>query len=680
MMLRLCLIGLFTTLPALAAPPTPTGQALAHLRQAGSVPAGIEVAVERATHWDAGHFVRVEQRAWDLPVEGGRLTVQLDRALGVKRVIGTRLQAPSDRPEISLTRDQAIEHAKQATRMWTGEGEAWWPARAELGAWADTDGTVHLVWNVSTSRVAPLGTYQTRVDASTGKILTWAPTLHHVQGDVYPTNPDTSELETVDLLRLESETYLEGRHVAVRSCTNFSGQTCNASTRWAVNDRGDFFYEPDPGAFEDPFAEVQMYYHVDKVGQHFEDAHGFRHREPLEAIVNFEFQNAFFGDADGDGTAEIAFGQFGETDFAYDGDVVYHEFVHSVFNSVTGSGFFEADEYGIDFAPSALNEGTADLFSMVLSNDPELGEYAGKGFGLGGPIRDLEEDRRCPHNLYGQQHRDGQIWASMGWNLIEDERIGADVAGQLTYGFLEQLPPQKSWGIVGDVLAQSADDLLASGAIDQTTREAIDEHIEAAGLVACERVIPLDDGFEPRLFVAYAGFAEDPIPAAAQFSIEVPENATDLTFQVTGFQSNDPNMRWMVYARRGSFIRHDVQSLGGFIDIPVPADFDASFDQQDIGRDGAITFSLDGDNVLEPGETYYFSLAGTGEGGGFGLSQAEARVQASVTLGDPVDPGTDENDDTLDEPAGCSCDTSTPTGLAWLLALPLGLALIRRRR
>lgn len=677
-MLRLSLLFFLAAPAAQAAPATPATQVVDALRRAAPPADGVEVDVSRVTRWDAGHFVRVQQLAWGLPVRDGELTVQLDNDMQLRRIVGTPIQAPGPRPPLAVGADQAVQAAQDATASLMGPGDAWWPARAELAAWADLDGRVHLVWEVATSRAAPVGTYRSRVSATTGEVLHWAPTLRHAEAQVYPYNPDSSELETVELLRLDGTGELDGTHVTVWSCTSFANQSCSSKTRYASADpSGDFFYEPDPVAEVDPFAETQMYFHVDKVAQFFLDEYGFEHPDPLESIVNFEFQNAFFGDADGDGIEEIAFGEFGSTDFAYDGDVIYHEFVHSVFARVTTAGFFEADEYGIDFAPLALNEGTADLFSMVVSGDPALGEYSGRGFGLNGPIRDLEPDRRCPYNLYGQQHTDGQIWASMGWNLIEDPRVGPEVAGQLTYGFLELLPREVSWRIAGDTVVTAADDLLQAGAIDQATRDAIGEHIEASGLVGCERIIPLDDGFEPTLFALSAPVG-GPIPLTAQFSIEVPENAERLQFQVTGWRMSDPATEWQVFVRRGAFIRHDLQPVFGGIELPVAADYDAVYKQAEVGRDGTITLSDVSDPPLEPGATYYFAMAADTEGGGFGFSQGEARVTARVELGDPIDdPGDDGIAD--EDVGGCGCASTSPVGLAWL-GLPWMLMALRRRQ
>ena len=335
-----------------------------------------------------------------------------------------------------------------------------WPSTAQSDSAARSDLSTSLQrrraetqlftrWLVDVSFSDPLAIYQVAIDAHTGAIRGHRPTLFEARANVYPTNPSISDVEEVELLGLYSgATELTGSYGRVVSCDELDeggfggGVTCTEKSHHAEADaEGNFLFEPDPGSSDDPFAEAQMYYHLDLVARWFDEEQGFDHDYPTEAVVNFDYNNAFFGDIDGDGLGEIAFGQSGTMDFAYDADVIYHEFGHSVFGRIAGqTGFAGADEYGFEWATGGLNEGTADLFSLVLTLDPKLGEYAASGFGLGAAIRDLEEDRHCPTDLYGESHRDGEIFGSFGWNLIENPEFGADLTGDYIYGAVAAFP------------------------------------------------------------------------------------------------------------------------------------------------------------------------------------------------------------------------------------------------
>jgi hypothetical protein len=167
----------------------------------------------------------------------------------------------------------------------------------------------------------PLGTFDVLVGAHAGELLGYRATLFEALGNAYPTNPEVSELGEVELLGLVpgSDT-LNGGNAIARTCDNFDGNECLAKSQIATaDDDGNFLFSPNPTSSDDPLAEVQMYYHLDLVARWFEDTQGFTHPFPTEGLVNFDYNNAVFGDVDGDGLGEVAFGQTSSIDFAYDG-------------------------------------------------------------------------------------------------------------------------------------------------------------------------------------------------------------------------------------------------------------------------------------------------------------------------------------------------------------------------
>tara|TARA_Y100001968_G_C19406226_1_gene743786 strand:- start:330 stop:1964 length:1635 start_codon:yes stop_codon:yes gene_type:complete len=541
---------------------------------------------------------------------------------------------------------------------------------------------------IDVSAAKPIGTWRFFFDAHDGSPLHHEKTLWNARADIYPTNPDVSDLEEVDILGVTGSGML-GEYAQVRSCTNWneSDNDCSEKTTIAeVDSNGDYFYEPTPIESEDPFAEVQMYYHLDRISRWFRDRYLFTHnfgilqQSSIESIVNFEYNNAFWGDADGDGIGEVAFGQTATYDYAYDADVIYHEFGHSVFGRIVNPGFIAADSYGVEWSTGALNEGTADLFSLVLTGDPLLGEYAAGGFSLGSSaIRDLEEDRHCPTDLFGESHRDGEIWGSLGWNLITDPNIGAELTADLVYGALGSWASDVNWEEAGQSLVDTADDMLEEALISQEQYDAILAHGTSSGVIGCGRVIRLDEDQEPTLYMVHVGFLGDVnIPIGNQFSLDVGEYAYRLRFRIKDFLRSDANLGWRLHVRRGEAIHHDLQPLGNF-EVPVPAEFDLAIDG--MGDDFEYELTLDSDPPLEPGATYYFSLASRPEGSIQGFAAGEITVDGDVWNNDPPAPEPEE-------PAGAGCsgcpqqatgDDAQPSTAA-IVGLLLLSGLSRRRR
>jgi MYXO-CTERM domain-containing protein len=461
------------------------------------------------------------------------------------------------------------------------------------------------------------------------------------------------------------------------------GEGCTRTEKFAQpNQAGDYYFDPDPSSFQDPFAEVQMYYHLDLISAWFDENFGFAHPTPIEGLVNFEYNNAAYGNFDADPAAEVGFGQSGGYDLAYDGDVIYHEFGHSVFGSVAGqTGFLGFDEYGMEWATGGINEGTADSFSMVLTGDPRVGDYAGQAFGYDDAIRDLEEDRHCPTDLYGQSHTDGEVLGALVWNVIDDPLLGAEFAGEFFWGAVSALPVNANWMDLSETLVESADDLLADELMEQAAHDRLIELLEAAGLDSCGRVIRLDEGQEPLFLLFSMRFAGDlQVPSGNQFSLDAPEGTWKLRFRVNGFVSGEPNLAYTVFVRRGEHVvhePHEIETGWGSFEMPGPVEYDFSVDG--AGDDFELELTLDSDPPLVPGETYYFSVnARAIDEFQYGWVNAEVTVDGTSWIEDVVEPMGDDDDDG----AGCQdCNSSVSAGSApmGLLVLALGAVLLRRR-
>ena len=691
MRLSILLLALLFGAPAVAAPDLSDAEVLVAdiaLADVAALPRAdaVELAPSRVLRWGGGTFVHLDQR-WDgLSIHGARVIVDYDGRGALRAIHGQPLRSLPLGQQPAVDVHDAVRTAEAFVAGELGDG-ALWPPRVEPGLLrgkARTD----LAWVVDLSTAEPVGAWRVFVDALDGRILSVRQRAFTAQGNVYPTNPTASELTEVELPIDGDE--LSNEYAYVNSCSDFDDQhwTCNAKEVQATpNQGGDFLFDPDPMAAEDPFAEVQMLWHLDRIARWFDQEFGFRvdfglGGNAVEGIVNFDLANAFFGDADGDGIPEVAFGQGYGVDFAYDADVIYHEFGHAMFGQVVEDNTGRYDEYGRLVAPAGLNEGTADLFSLVLTGDPMLGEYAGGGLLGGGAIRELDDDRHCPTDIYGESHVDGEIWGAFGWNVIEDELLGPDVAANLVFGALNEWTDEVTFGMAGQSLVHSADALLEEGYVDDGQHAALLGHIEAAGLDDCGRVIRLDEGQEPTQYMT-GRIGNDGTPRLRplpnQFSLDAPEGAVALRFYVEELVG-DEGLGFTVFVRRGEHIIHELVESGGWGGYTAVADvYDFSLEDFETGL--AVELTLDSDPALEPGATYYFSITSAVS------EEADGRVSGDITLWGEADivPPEEEPDEGEDEGAGCQdCGSrvaaeGAPTAAWSVLGLGMVLGLIRRR-
>lgn len=111
----------------------------------------------------------------------------------------------------------------------------------------------------------------------------------------------------------------------------------------------------------------------------------------------------------------------GVRDFAYDGDVVFHEFMHaittSLVNKLNTNGI---NKWGIHSDPGSLNEGWSDYFSAAFTNRSTIGGYAAVKDAYGeASLRNIKNNLSCPENVIGEIHNDGQVWSGALWEIRE---------------------------------------------------------------------------------------------------------------------------------------------------------------------------------------------------------------------------------------------------------------------
>ena len=327
------------------------------------------------------------------------------------------------------------------------------------------------------------------VDANDGVLLEARDMRTFVDAQVHASNPEKSKpLQLLPLAMAPVAGKLENPFLATFNCVDrkevrdlsFSGfklkvHVCSLAQLAVPNAAGAFVYAPkdvpDPGAAEDEYAEVSMYYHATRAYEFFRKLQGVADAQvvadkPLRTIANLRlaagiqtgdiasagdpnkplepFQNAFFSPKSG-GLGDIFgqiygfsdgamwFGQGPRRDYAYDGDVVYHELGHAVVDHSLKLGAWTIDPRGASAAPGAMNEGLADYFSSAITGDADVGEYASKDFSeTARVIRTLDNKDTCDSAIVGEVHFDSTLFSGALWEartkLPEADREKLDAA------------------------------------------------------------------------------------------------------------------------------------------------------------------------------------------------------------------------------------------------------------
>lgn len=203
-------------------------------------------------------------------------------------------------------------------------------------------------------------------------------------------------------------------------------------------------------------------------------------------------------------------------DFAYDGDVVYHEFTHAIIHTVVENGGQPAglngyirDRWGVRNEAGALNEGLSDFFSQSFTDDPVTGEYAAAGLVQGETgIRNAGNLFTCPDNTTGQVHDDSRAWSSALW-AARTALVGTDAAKARTmegaiFTVTSALPADASFA-QATTAAKAALKAAFSG-----QDAAIDAAFESRGVTDCQRfrhVLKNNNGTLETTPVEYLQFA-----------------------------------------------------------------------------------------------------------------------------------------------------------------------------
>jgi hypothetical protein len=574
-----------------------------------------------------------------------------------------------------------------------------------------------LAWEVSLPRdLRRLRQERMWIDAATGAPLGRVNRILDAEqhrARVYPANPvATPALAEVVLgdLPVGAET-LTGPDIAAVSCVDrrtcielpdpeggtLSAHACELEPVAVTNAAGNFLDIGPPASDDDPsdaFAEVHVYAHTTRAYAAFRELVGdpdFQlDSRPLTAIANFRLpaaecvdgappadaelapiDNAFFapgGELPLFDQDVIAFGQGVGLDFAYDGDVVYHELGHAFVFRLTDLPFARVDELGLDPSPAGMHEGYPDYVSSVITGDPLVGEYIGAALNPGlGAIRDLGNDLACPGHLTGESHIDSEAWSAALWQ-IREATAPADRPA------LDRAVVSALAGLGGDGSFATAS-ALTSAEIDVALGAAASEEaraiLRARGLEDCRRVIDLAVGDRRDLLImnGYGGVPGPRIPAPLQFRVELVRPARAIRIR-GDIQSSSPEVS--VLLKPGAEpIRWTWSEAGGEHDAPLAAGIDA------LEGTGELTGDF-------PAGVYHLQLVSGANGAtmtDIGFAPIDAVEEADAGTAAPIDAGPSGGGGEGGGDGGCSAGGggASIAGIAIALAALAGARRLTRR-
>ncbi len=423
---------------------------------------------------DGERIVHFASRFRGLPVIGGNASLRVDGAGKAREVFGPGAAQWPATVTPALAKADAIRAAAPHTRFPLHH------THVHLGVFLRFGEARLAWFAFPTIPVAFPSRIRITVDARTGELIEAVDLVRSVTAQMYATNPVKSPALPPRELPIAETTpgTLTNSFLAAVNCVDkktvkslFDGQldvhVCDLVNSATLDATSNYSLVPDDESAakaEDPFSQLSIYYHANRAYAFFQGLQGdlaakVVRADVLTAVANLRlpqgsgfgtdgefdavtaanpelplvgYDNAFFSPAAPEGsfdpygevlgvtTGGMFFGQgsdqFGGRDFAYDGDVVYHEFTHAVVDKTLQLGRFTLDEWGVSAAPGAMNEGLADFFSSAISNDPDLGEYAGAGVQQGGSaIRNLVNTDTCSNAISGEVHADSTLFSGALW-------------------------------------------------------------------------------------------------------------------------------------------------------------------------------------------------------------------------------------------------------------------------
>ena len=525
--------------------------------------------------------------------------------------------------------------------------------------------------------------------------------------DVAPGDPLTSEtIRALNCLDAEPEEVPE--YLEDGDC--FPTQTVLA------DENGDFFVplpdiidESDSTRPQDRYSELSLYYHTERFFEELADRGIYefsceqatllansRSIDPAEPLDNAFYTNQ----CDAELGPTMIFGQGGDVDFGYDADVVYHELGHGLVAMLTPEGlngrYQRHDSSGVD--AGAMNEGFADYFAFMITEDPRLAEYVGRFWtSAGSEIRHGENTNRCPDNTVSQVHNDGEAFQAALWatrSKLDDTRIPSEkvVLDKIVLASLTHLGPESNFSHGAAALLAEAADARDAGELTEFGYDLLARSLRARGLTNCARIISDREQVEAgrSMYLRRKNAAVHPFwPGPMQLRYEVPEgvDAVEIAYGTRGREEDRIGaavlIKWGPEPITFEYELSALEDPGRIREVTlVSGDWDLELEPPEL-EDGQYRAKVE--NVA-PGEVFHVTLASLSGGD---VTASSVRVVPNVFTPPGEEDEADDDDDAAadddDGPVhagaavagGCGCRQPPEAPLPWLLILPL-LALRRR--
>jgi len=412
-----------------------------------------------------------------------------------------------------------------------------------------------------------------------------------------------------------------------------------------------------------------------------------------------------------------------KADFAYDPDVVSHEFGHAIVAATAGLQEWAFDDQGIVDAPGAMNEGLSDFWAAARSGSPRIGEYVGKWGGVASgagesTLRDLENTFKCPSVISGEVHQDSQHFSAALWAarvaVAGTDGTRRDKFDRAVLDAMRAMTPASTFDAAAQGIA-----LAVKTAFDESAKTKVDQAFSDRKVTGCERVMDLEPG-TPRKGYTIApvdgGAGSTPAPGPVQFRLRPPAGTTRVNLRVAGGVSALGGLvpgnpmggqqaislkaifkegARVVFTRTNAVVADTPNSLDfvGDSEAGKACTSDAACTHSKqcacanyqcfLGIPGGtkkcapapeVAFAFDG---ACGGKELFLALANTSNAGPWGLESLSVDYEvdadaAAACLAPDAGPGTGSGGDTA--PSGCGC------GSAGALALALAGLLAKRRR
>ena len=587
----------------------------------------------------------------------------------------------------------------------------------------EDSGNYRLAYRIRFRPISPVDGRYFYVDANNGRLLRTGNLVKFAsnKAKVFDMNPiSTPDPIEVDLPWVgdDADGFLSAaadenglRKIVAANCPDegatfsYGGQfefpVCTVKQIANKEQNGSFIYEDWANGldyqldFDDVYSEVALYYHMTKIYNYlaglglkeYTELPNHKGENPIVGIANFQmmgyysgynttdlkpmdnaffskydpsFADMFYGDFEYSQSDALVFGQGSSADFSYDGDVVYHEFGHGVVDGIAQLAYEGwLDKYGFTNEIMGMNEGMADVFSFIITEDPCLAEYVAKGVGrMGGAVtldgklclRTTTNPNKVNEDFNGESHNDGLPLVGAHWELYQkmlENGFTRDDFAKIFLTALVSVPHSeigyKEWG---ELMLEAAASSPASALKDDFEKILTDrgyfEEIRARNVMNPSDYFYLGgvgDGYYSASTATTHienedGDIEEVSPMYVQLYYDVPECVDTLT--ITGTPVDESGSQSQRNAPKLTALVREDKPVIWTIDYPSTVKYDYIVESEERGT---WVFSN-----LEPGKRYYIDFINKGPAGLLYAPKAKASWNSDEEC-TPTEPEPGENDD-----------------------------------